>query len=429
MPSRGQSGIATVLDWNTSSNVYKTGDAGNVTLWFIKDGVLTTPTNQTAIAEISGSGGGPIGAYTIAFTSTEATCNTLWIGGQSSTANCAIIPILLTFEQLPLAAPGSSNGLITIGSGSGQLSMASGFGYANLQQWFGLPPNVLQSGLVQAAILSGASNANVTQWLGTAVTAATAGVPDVNTKNVNNFAVQANSGFVQANVIQILGAVSVGVPGYVGRDWSAVANASAVQVFSQTTISGVINAPTVTLTGITSTAQFGVNVVTIAGALASSSLASGGVNVNKWLGSSPNALSSGNVQADVETWRTVAPNTLISGRVDSSVGQVQTGGIGAGAYVPGALVTTAFASQFRTLALTDSTYQNGLADALGNRSNAIETGLTPYQSWQLVAASQGGQLSGAGTTQIGIWGAGVSTTRISAVTDQSGNRSSVTLNL
>jgi hypothetical protein len=102
LPSRGQSGIATVMEWNTLNNTFQSGNAAATVLWFVKDGVLTTPANQAAITEVSGSGGGPLGAYAIAFTSAEATCNTLWIGGQSSTANVAIIPITLTFEQLPL---------------------------------------------------------------------------------------------------------------------------------------------------------------------------------------------------------------------------------------------------------------------------------------------------------------------------------------
>lgn len=398
MPSRGQSGIGTVLDWNTSTNVYKTGDAANVTLWFLKDGVLTTPTNQAALTENSGSGGGPIGAYSIAWTSAEGTCNTLWIGGQSSSANCSIIPITITFEQLPTQAPGSSNGLITVGSGIGQLNMASGFGFSNVQQWVGLPPSSLVGGLVQATFSGTTPAVNVTQWLGNAVTSATAGVPDVNTKNVNNFAVQANSGFVQANVVQLLGGASVGIPGSIGIDWSAIANASAIEFLAQTTIAGF-------------------------------SGTSPGVNVTSWLGTVPNVLSSGNVQADVELWRTVQPNTLVSGRVDSIANQIGTNAIGAGARVAGSLVTTAFAMDYFTSALLDSTASNAIADALGNRANAIETNLTPYQAWRLMASSQGGQLSGAGTTQIGIFGAGVNTTRISAVTDQSGNRSSVTLNL
>lgn len=71
----------------------------------------------------------------------------------------------------------------------------------------------------------------------------------------------------------------------------------------------------------------------------------GGVDVRKWLGTAPNALSAaGNVKTDIEEWRAavpanldgggmvgadvnawlgVAPNALITGRVDSSLGEIQ----------------------------------------------------------------------------------------------------------
>ena len=173
--------------------------------------------------------------------------------------------------------------------------------------------------------------------------------------------------------------------------------------------------------------------------MAGTSSAQLGVNVVTWQGAAPNVLQNGLVQAaivsgasnaNVTAWLGVAPNTLISGRVDSSVGQVQANGIGPSAYVAGALVTTAFAPQFLTLALTDATYQNGLADALGNRANAIETGVTPYQSWRYVGASHLGQTSGAGTTTFSITAMGsgnMGTTRIVAIVDGSGDRSAVSL--
>lgn len=44
---------------------------------------------------------------------------------------------------------------------------------------------------------------DVTKWLGTAVTAATAGIPDVNVKNINNAAVSTTTAQVGTNVVQI----------------------------------------------------------------------------------------------------------------------------------------------------------------------------------------------------------------------------------
>ena len=268
MPSRGQSGVGQVLDWNTSSNVYQVGDAANVKLWFVKDGVLTTPTNQAAVTEVSGSGGGPIGVYQIAWTSAEGICNTLWIGGQSSSANCSIIPITLTFEQLPTASPGSSNGLITVGSGVGQLNMASGIGYSNVQQWQGLPPNALIAGLVQATFSGTTPAVNVTRIAGT-LTGAQPGFVGLDWSYMTgtsspqilsattfsgllNFPALTIAGTPNVNVTQIGGSPTVGAPGYVGIDWSQVANQTARQDLTATTISGLANSPVVTLQGITS---------------------------------------------------------------------------------------------------------------------------------------------------------------------------------
>ena len=616
MPSRGQSGIATVLDWNTSTNVYKTGDAANIEIFFIKDGVVATPTNQAALAESSSSAGGPIGAYSIAWTSAEGTCSTLWVGGTSSSANCAIIPITITFEQLPIAAPASSNGLITVGSGVGQLNMASGFGYVNLQQWEGLPPSALIGGLVQATFSGTTPAVNVTQFRGVA----SVGLPGYggvdwsaisNSSAVENFTQTTISGLINSptvtlqgttsvaqfgvNIVTIAGTPTAGAAGYVGIDWAQIANPTTRQGLTATTVSGVINSPTVTLAGVTSTAQFGVNVVTwngdpvsfptslgtpsvnatkIGGAATSTSAAMIGVNLitwegdapsrligglvqatfsgtvpavnvtqwlgtgvssatlgipdinvkninnatvatssaqigvnlvtwegdapsrliaglvqatfsgatpavnvtqinglavvtssaqigvnvvtwegdapsrlqnglvqvavqsgiinsnlTTWLGAAPNGLNTGTVQVDVERWGNVVVNALTSGRVDATVGQMQANTIQTTTFNAGALASSVFGAPFLSSASYDATYSNGLADALGNRANAIETGLTPYQSWRLVASSQGGQLSGAGTSNIDIWGAGVGTTRISAVCDNSGNRQSVTLSL
>ena len=59
----------------------------------------------------------------------------------------------------------------------------------------------------------------------------------------------------------------------------------------------------------------------------------------------------------------------------------------------------------------------------------VETGLNARQALAIHSALAGGVLSGAGTGTIVVKGAGVATTRITATTDSSGNRSSVTLNL
>ena len=175
------------------------------------------------------------------------------------------------------------------------------------------------------------------------------------------------SGVPSVNLTQIAGSPTVGTAGYVGIDWAQITNQTTRQGLTATTISGLINSPVVTISGITSQAQFGVNVVTWEGA-APSPLVNGlvqatfsgttpGVNVVSWLGATPAPITAaGNVQVDVEQWRSVVPNTLASGRVNSTVGQVQSGGISTIAFVPGALTTTVFAAPFLTSASYDTSY-------------------------------------------------------------------------
>lgn len=685
MTSRASSGVAVYVAWNTSTNVFAVGDTANHTIYFVKDGVLTTPTNAGAITELSGAAfTGMRGAYAIAWTSSEGTCNTLWVGGNSSSANISIIPITYTFENLPVlpttllvagsgvnisqvngAATNTSTavfgvnvvsigGVIANGSlATNSVNVVQFNGAAaqtslaqvgvNLVTWEGLSPLALTSGLVQSnatATVSGTVSANVIQILGAAVQTSTAqlGVNLVTWEGLTPLAltsglVQSNatatvSGTVNANIIQINGAAAVtstaqlGVnvvtyatgqdPGSLvlktpanllatassGLALADVRSWNAAPVVTITTVSGMpgvnlidiagaavntaaaqlgVNAVNIAgqpaaldannllkvdvedITGnavVTSSAQIGVNVFTIGGTVALGSLAQGSVNTVKiggvsavtslalgqvniiqwnggglfgnvapdfmysnsatlqsgntasvvtlgsgvgnvdgqyngqlfflrtgssevgaastivsfvaatkaatlnpplpfapntgdaytimvangnssssqanvvaWLGVKPAPLNNTLVQGDVERWGNVVVNALISGRVDSNVGQMQNNAIATGNFTAGSLTTTVFANAFLTSALIDTTFSNAVADALLDRANAIEISLTPRQSWRLVAASQGGTLSGAGTTTVGIYGAGVNTTRISAVTDQSGNRSSVTLSL
>lgn len=552
MTSRGQSFVATYMAWDTSTNVFAKGDAANHTIVLNRDGVIAAATN--AVTEISSSTVTVTGAYALALTTAEATCNTIWIGGQSSSANISIIPITFAMEQLPVAAPGTNNGLVTVGSGAGQISMASGFVNSNVQQWEGLPPLALTAGLVQAsATVTGITSqaqfgVNVVTIAG-AVAGSSLALGNTNVVNIGGTAIQQASGFAQVNLVQwealpplpltggglVQASAAASVSGTVNANVIQI-NGSAVQAasgFAQVNLvqweglpplalsAGLVQA-TATLQGTTSIAQFGVNVVTwegdppnrlqnglvqvatvsgaaagvlttvnanaiqiagipaatslaggnvnvvsIAGLGTSTSFAAGNVNLTTWQGAGPNPLQNGLVQvaqvsgaatsvigavgsvtgnvggnvvgsvgsvtarvtANTDQWAGVTVNALISGRVDASVGQMQPNSIQTGTFNPGALATTVFATNFLTSALVDITAENAIADALLDRSNAIETGLTPRQAWRLGAAADGGVTSGAGTTGFHIVGAGVSTARVSAVTDQSGNRLAVTLTL
>jgi hypothetical protein len=70
---------------------------------------------------------------------------------------------------------------------------------------------------------------------------------------------------------------------------------------------------------------------------------------------------------------------------------------------------------------------NEIADALLDRANGIETGLTPRQAWRLESAAAAGKVSGAATTTVTIRNAVAdSKARITATVDADGNRSAIT---
>jgi len=114
-------------------------------------------------------------------------------------------------------------------------------------------------------------------------------------------------------------------------------------------------------------------------------------------------------------------------------------------YLDAAITSTASASGLSSVASNVSTIlgqtgTTGVVVAAGSKSGyslassgldsvVIETGVNARQALSVVAAAGGGVLAGAGTGTITIKGANVATTRITATTDSSGNRSSITLSL
>jgi len=109
MPSRGQALVIAFTAWNTEGNAGEPGDSANINPRWIKDGILTTPTNTSPAEKNAASAPGE---YTLTFTGAECTCNTGKFCGNSSTTNVAIIPQAYTFEQaLPLPAPDAAGGL------------------------------------------------------------------------------------------------------------------------------------------------------------------------------------------------------------------------------------------------------------------------------------------------------------------------------
>jgi hypothetical protein len=130
----------------------------------------------------------------------------------------------------------------------------------------------------------------------------------------------------------------------------------------------------------------------------------------------------GNVVGSVGS---VTAPVAVSGPVGLQASSIKTETI-----EPAAFDATVFAAEFLLGDSGSAAFYNAIADAYLDRADGIETGMTPRQAQRGIAATAMGLLSGAGTSNIGIRQAGTGTaTRISAVVDQSGNRSAVTRNL
>lgn len=98
--------------WNTSINSGVIGDAANHSLFWVKDGTASATTNSAA--EVDGSN--IPGLYKVVITGDEASCILGALGGKSSTPHVSIIPIIIPFEKLPNALPGTYGGLPTTDS-------------------------------------------------------------------------------------------------------------------------------------------------------------------------------------------------------------------------------------------------------------------------------------------------------------------------
>jgi hypothetical protein len=107
MPSRGQTLTVSFVAWDNTANVGKTGDVANFTLKWIKDGTPAAPTNPATEVDATNAPG----LYKLTLTGTECTCDFGTLAGKSSTSGIAILPISVSFEQLPTAAPNANGGL------------------------------------------------------------------------------------------------------------------------------------------------------------------------------------------------------------------------------------------------------------------------------------------------------------------------------
>jgi len=112
MASRGQSLSITYVAWDTSAGAGRTGDSGNHTLRWIKDGTSAAPSGSPTEVDSTNAPG----IYKITLTTTECTCHVGTLAGASSTSDVVIIPVTVAFEQLPTALAGANGGLPTVDS-------------------------------------------------------------------------------------------------------------------------------------------------------------------------------------------------------------------------------------------------------------------------------------------------------------------------
>ena len=113
MATRNVSMTITYLAWDTSADGGKTGDVGNHTLRWVKDGTSSAPTNSASEVDATNAPG----IYKITLTATETNANIGVLCGKSSTANIVVMPITIQFERLPDAAPDAAGGLVISDAG------------------------------------------------------------------------------------------------------------------------------------------------------------------------------------------------------------------------------------------------------------------------------------------------------------------------
>ncbi len=271
------------------------------------------------------------------------------------------------------------------------------------------------------------SQVDVTFWNGTVVaTPATAGIPDVNAKNINNVATTSVT-TINANIgqTQPVNFTGTGSSAYVKSDLQTIKTQAVTCAAGVTILASVGTATTDTAQsgdsyGIVNSGSIGNSVImanvdgvydlfppnfdslavetpsggvflstTQAAQLTAAANLAAGVNVTKYNGEDVDAAVNGKIPVDVQAWRQSLPNTL-----DGS-GNV--------------------------LAALDSTQRDAIATALLDLANAIDSH-TVRQALRYIAAMTVGTLSGSQTATEVFKGLDGSTTRVTQSTDASGNR-------
>lgn len=103
-----------------------------------------------------------------------------------------------------------------------------------------------------------------------------------------------------------------------------------------------------------------------------------------------------------------------------------SGGIAAASFAAGAITASAIAADAIGSSQIAATGAQEIADALLDRTDGVETGLTFRQLCRLIGAALAGKVSGAATSTVAFRNVGDTKTRITASVDADGNRNAVT---
>lgn len=341
-----------VYVWDATTGLGKTGDASNLTAYVDKDYAGFNALGDTSATEVDSTN--KKGLYQFDLTQGETNADTLTFFVKSSTSNITGIawpPTLQTVAPNFSATSIDSSGRLDIIKVNGT-SQTAGDIYSKV------------SGLTFT--VSNKLDANVYTWNGTAVASpATAGIPEVNVKNINNVstssvtAVNANQGTTQP--INFHGTSTTA---YVKSDLTEIADA------------GVS----------TSAAQLGVNIVNAAGtawgsgAITAASIATDAITAAKI---AADAIGASELAADAVAeiadgvWDEVQSGHTTSGTfgkyLDAAVSGVSTGGVSAADIATAVWTDLLSGSDFSTVASIGKLLKDDIDATISSRGTSTLT--------------------------------------------------------
>lgn len=185
--------------FDTTTGTPKTGDAANITAYVSIDHGSVTVLGDTSATEKDATNAK--GVYQFDLTQGETNGDELTFTAKSSTANISITPRFISTNPANFTTQSiDSNGRVDVIKIAGTTQTARDLGTSVLLS--------SGTGTGQLDFTSGVVKANATQILGTAVsTPATAGILDVNLKNIANAAVSTTTAQIGVNAVNIGGTV------------------------------------------------------------------------------------------------------------------------------------------------------------------------------------------------------------------------------